>query len=119
MNNCRDCFERSYPTDPSVGLVLWEHKTVTGLDGKPRSVRTQGKYLKSQCELCRDSINGKPKQSVEMISARITFLEELETYDPPWLYEQWQIVVQLKGQVLYLQKKVKELAAVKKNDEHY
>lgn len=102
-DDCQECRDRLWPDNPAVAQFV-------GL-GMPR--------LRPICEGCRNSINGKPrdsvKQSVSNLSARITFLEEV---DQPMI-KQHDAMEQLQYRVVYLQKQIKELQITKKKGAKY
>jgi len=93
--NCKDCKDSLYPTNPEIGYFD----------------RRSGKYIRSLCHGCENSVGGKPRLEVEDMAARLSFLEE---HDKPVDRHMRDNLQQLTGKVNYLDRLVKELQQVKK-----
>ena len=106
MTTCTDCIE-SLLTDPRVGYYENITRWICGKQ------YTNREYIQPLCHGCADSDNGKPQ--LENIEARLVELEE--SVPTRWSRAQYSEVPQLKGQVIYLQKQIKDMAIAKKKDE--
>ena len=113
MTTCTECIE-SLLTDPRVGY----YENITHwICGKQYTNR---EYIQPLCHGCADSDNGKPQ--LENIEARVV---ELENAQPTrWSRGQYGevqqlrgAVQQLRGQGIYLQKQIKDMAIAKKKEE--
>ncbi len=91
---CTQCKLDLYPTNPEVGCTI------------------RGHYLAPLCRYCPSSDNGRPDMQLENMESRII---ELEKAQPSiWSSVQNEDVQQLRGHLLYLQKQIKDMAAIKR-----